>query len=633
MLGPVFGVELLRAGRRGRAHVLRWLFAGWLVLQFLYLYSAYDEALHAARARPVAVANTTEFARGFLDIALTQQFLLIALVAPAFAAGAVTDEKTHGTLQNLLTAHLTPAAIVLGKLFARAVQVGVLGLVPLPLITLVGPYAGVTPEFLLIGLAVTALLVFGLSAASVLASVWTRQTRNAVLLTYLAFGGLYWLTAFGPAVLTQYVPPGWLEAFDPLRPLAPALDRADPAEAFRRLGAFAAAWGGLGAACAAVAVWRLRPAYLRQMEARPRRWYGLARLVPRPSPGRDALAWKESQVGRRVPYWLGLPLAAGASAWATAGLCAFSPAPRGLRGEALISLGWWVLLLLTLVVGVRASGSITGERERQTWDGLLTTPLATRELVRGKLRGILDGAWTYLITYSLASAATVAVLYADDPHLTFLLLAIGAGLAGLIVWVNPRAVRYAAVALALSAALLAGPVAFVITALGLVVTGLSMYFLGAVGLYCSARSHSSWRSLLATVAIGYVGGFVLFCVSTPLACISSIVLGLVATLLQELFVNGSNLGGPPFWVTWDRLLPVFWAVGTAVAYWWAARSLLDGAEKHVAKYDRIPTGRLRLIDLDLPMRYSRRVHRRAPSESPVARPAQRRSQDYKPDGP
>src|SRR5262249_48306217 len=76
--------------------------------------------------RPPTPADTARFASGLVSLILAQQFLLIALVTPAFAAGAITDEKTRGTLQSLLTAHLTPAAIVLGKLFARAVQVGVL---------------------------------------------------------------------------------------------------------------------------------------------------------------------------------------------------------------------------------------------------------------------------------------------------------------------------------------------------------------------------------------------------------------------------------------------------------------------------------------------------------------------------
>src|SRR5262249_41435488 len=48
-----------------------------------------------------------------------------------------------------------------------------------------------------------------------------------------------------------------------------------------------------------------------------------------------------------------------------------------------------VMFLASLLVGVRSSGAIVGERERQTWDALLTTPLTERELVRGKYWAVI----------------------------------------------------------------------------------------------------------------------------------------------------------------------------------------------------------------------------------------------------
>src|SRR5262245_46001603 len=81
MLGPVFAAEMVRAGRRGRAHVLRWLFAGWLALQLLYLISHYaGPAAGSSGAR----AEIAAFARGLIDLLLAQQFILLILVAPAF---------------------------------------------------------------------------------------------------------------------------------------------------------------------------------------------------------------------------------------------------------------------------------------------------------------------------------------------------------------------------------------------------------------------------------------------------------------------------------------------------------------------------------------------------------------------
>src|SRR5437016_2142559 len=113
MVGPVFGAEVMRAGRRGKAHLLRWLYAGWLIVQLLFAYFSYLPAPTAtAPARPPTAGETSAFARGFVDLVLFQQFALVLLATPAFAAGAVTDEKTSGTIQHLLTAYLRPYDIV-----------------------------------------------------------------------------------------------------------------------------------------------------------------------------------------------------------------------------------------------------------------------------------------------------------------------------------------------------------------------------------------------------------------------------------------------------------------------------------------------------------------------------------------
>jgi ABC-type transport system involved in multi-copper enzyme maturation permease subunit len=51
--------------------------------------------------------------------------------------------------------------------------------------------------------------------------------------------------------------------------------------------------------------------------------------------------------------------------------------------------GWWLACLIQWAVGLRASVSISSERERGTWDALMTSPLDGKEIVRAKLRGSL----------------------------------------------------------------------------------------------------------------------------------------------------------------------------------------------------------------------------------------------------
>src|SRR5262245_58172001 len=205
MVGPVLYQEMLLAGRRSQQYVFRWIYAGWLVVQVLlfsyfWLFSPGSYVI-------------SDLAAHFTEIFLVQQLVLIVLTTPAFAAGSLTEEKVNGTLQYLLTSDLTPSEIILGKLLARSFQLGVLVLTGLPLFCFLGPFAGVEPLTLLAAIGVTVPPLVALVSASLLASVWSTQTRNAAL-------GLYAVVGLG------FLMVGWqggvLQYLDPLYVLAPA---------------------------------------------------------------------------------------------------------------------------------------------------------------------------------------------------------------------------------------------------------------------------------------------------------------------------------------------------------------------------------------------------------------------------
>jgi ABC-type Na+ efflux pump permease subunit len=59
--------------------------------------------------------------------------------------------------------------------------------------------------------------------------------------------------------------------------------------------------------------------------------------------------------------------------------------------------GTFVACLTLLAVGVRASSSISGERDRQTWDSLLATPLSSDAILFGKWLGsVASVRWAWL---------------------------------------------------------------------------------------------------------------------------------------------------------------------------------------------------------------------------------------------
>jgi len=268
MVGPVLYLEMLLGGRRGRQFVFRWVYAGWIVAQLFVLYLLYrmefwSSTLSSLDQRPDPNV-TSRFATGYVDIFVVQQLLLVLLATPAFTAGAVTDEKTRGTLQHMLTAHLTAGEIILGKLLGRMAQVAVLALAGLPALCFIGVFGGLHPLLLLVVLASTLVPMFAIGAASLLASVWCRQTRDAVLILY-GLGGavwlLLWIVQTWSGYLAARVPIGsspdlgtsvvlalgsLLHYFNPLQVLEPAWTTGDIGEVGRRL----AGSDGAGAAVA-----------------------------------------------------------------------------------------------------------------------------------------------------------------------------------------------------------------------------------------------------------------------------------------------------------------------------------------------------------------------------------------------
>lgn len=588
MLGPVLYLEMLLGGRRGRQHIFRWLYGAWIVGQLLFYYAMYRLDLATSSWGPYGYgrpdpAATGRFAGGFVEMFVVQQFLLVLLATPAFTAGAITDEKTRGTLQHLLTAHLTAGEIVLGKLLGRLAQVGILVLAGLPALCFIGVFAGLDPPLLLAVLAATAVPLFALGAASILVSVWSRQTRDAVLILYTVGAGC-WLMLWGtPQVagwLVGRLPPGGvigrgtalvlgldevLHFFNPLYVLEPAWTSSDMATVGIRLLHLLLAWGSVGIGCLLLATWRLRAAYVRQLENSGTRARKDAPVRRPPVDSEDPVRWREQHVGgmavlpalRNVPTITSLILV-GLATLVLSGsvLVGCVPDEQELTLQNLRSLPDLVdpaatayafliqaigaMLVFSLIVGIRCSGLVSGEREKQTWEALLLTPLETEALVRGKMKGVMTAALPYLGAYAVPALAMAAM----------------GGFASLF-W----------------------------TGLGLLVTLLAMYYVGAAGLWCSVTSRSSWRSLLWTLGFGYLGGFLLFVLASPFAVI-------VAAFLYIFLQIVADIHGASFFKTIGFSQFFFgFLIGMGITlvgiFFFAARIFQGRAEAWVANRERI----------------------------------------------
>src|SRR5262249_41244198 len=125
------------------------------------------------------------FANDIFEVFVSVQFILVTPLTPIYTASAVADEKERRTLEFLLATDLRNREIVLSKLLARFLNLGMLILAGLPVLALLQFLGGVDPDLVLASYAATLATVASLACLGTLFSVLVRKSRDAILLTYL----------------------------------------------------------------------------------------------------------------------------------------------------------------------------------------------------------------------------------------------------------------------------------------------------------------------------------------------------------------------------------------------------------------------------------------------------------------
>ncbi len=171
---PVLQRELLVNMRTHRSFVLLFLYQALLAL---VVYLAWPQE-HRLDANAVA-------ARRLVDTFYLGQYILVTLMAPTFAAGAITGEKERKTYEMLLASPLRPGAILLGKLIASLTHLAILILTSLPIVMLCLPLGGVSLYEVLgayLGLTLS-VITFGM--ISIACSSYFQRTAASLVASYL----------------------------------------------------------------------------------------------------------------------------------------------------------------------------------------------------------------------------------------------------------------------------------------------------------------------------------------------------------------------------------------------------------------------------------------------------------------
>jgi ABC-type transport system involved in multi-copper enzyme maturation permease subunit len=443
--GPVFHFELVRLARQKRLFALRFVFGLILLTVVGMNYLAdYGVLLGFSTRREITLGELAEFGRRLFISLISAQIVMVGGLTPAMVADAIAAERHRKTLHYLMASVLNSTEIVVGKLAARVLYLGVFLALTFPIASLLTLIGGVDPEGLAWSYVALGSTTFFLASIAILASVITRRPRDSVGAAYALAGAWlavpmlvrYWILEYpffkvdhrGLTEVTAAVLDWWNAAnpFEWATNLSSVMT-SGVAEVRSSLAWMVAMQLLYGTLFVAFSVWQLRPAFRRHegRAGRPPRMRRLVRrILPVPECGDRPVYWKEAyftagQVGiaqravKLVLYLIMLAVIAStiygsgrafreciANGYGTGGSVAHYidrlSLNMSLRVEISVLFTVWMFYL-----AATAAAGIAGEREQDTWISLLSTPLEGREILSGKMLGPIRATLPFAITLAI----------------------------------------------------------------------------------------------------------------------------------------------------------------------------------------------------------------------------------------
>ena len=120
-----------------------------------------------------------------VDSLFLSQFVLTSLIAPSFAAGGIAGEKERKTYEMLLASPVRPMTIVFGKLVASLTHLAVLVFSSLPIVMLCLPMGGVSVYEVLVQMLVVLIAMTTFCMISLTCSSYFTRTAASLTISYL----------------------------------------------------------------------------------------------------------------------------------------------------------------------------------------------------------------------------------------------------------------------------------------------------------------------------------------------------------------------------------------------------------------------------------------------------------------
>lgn len=429
LFGPVFIYETVRVGRRKLTFILRTLYLVMLTFVLGIVFLNWLESIGAwpfyrngggIPSGQLAIYGETAFLT-FAPI----QYAVILLLTPAYVAGIIADEKERKTLEFLFATDLRNREIIFGKLAARLVTLGMYIIAGLPLLASLMLFGGIDPESLLGVYVGTILTMVTLASVSIFFSTNFKKPRDAIVVSYLMIAAYFIATAIlsmllislplmvgGPVTFFEWEVPvheigAWVGAINPIFLIAQIASAGASVESL--LLKFLITCLAISGFCLWSSIRNLRRISLAQS-------YGVKRIRDQTARGHkqcgnDPVFWKEVTVdaGRRKTwsqFFAGLIVILLVFCWPILIFCV-SYLDQNYRFTGFTDRNFrlfregvavWVRVasgglgfLMMLGAATRGASVITGEKDRDTWTTLISTPLSSWNILIGKWWGAVLG--------------------------------------------------------------------------------------------------------------------------------------------------------------------------------------------------------------------------------------------------
>lgn len=220
LVGPVFSREAVVAPRRVRHYVMRTVYAVALLLLMCTAWMVLTGTQIIQN-----VGDMARFGSGLFQILAPLQLALILFLSAIQAASNIAVEKDRQTLILLLMSRLTNSELVLGKLFASLLNIGVMLITSLPIFMLIVLFGGTSFQQVGWTFAVTAITALAAGSLGAVIALWREKTFQTLALVAMCI--VFWLGLWEGIALSGIEIAGtsaavWAGAASPVRAIVAA---------------------------------------------------------------------------------------------------------------------------------------------------------------------------------------------------------------------------------------------------------------------------------------------------------------------------------------------------------------------------------------------------------------------------